>query len=161
LLVDGEARCPITWLTKSGAVEPEDVMMFNLSLEDGNFSPAELIELVATVAADPPVGRDPATLRLTPGELERYHADRVAKAGADKPSRVACLLTLAPARGARQRARQQAGAGRGDRRATDRGAQDPAWKAYPELFGRRPVLRFIHNRIFEAINRPIPVLIEP
>lgn len=160
LLVDGEGQMPhyVDQLTKSGAVEPEDVMMFNSSLEDGNLSPAELIELVA---ADPPVGRDPATLRLTPGELERYHADRVAKAGADKPSRVACLLTLAQREehGSVRVSKPELAGAIVERLIGE--LQDPAWKAYPELFGRRPVLGFIHNRIFEAINRPIPVLTEP
>jgi hypothetical protein len=144
---------------KRGTIEREDVLLFDDSLEASNASAAELVELARNLAANPPLGREPAELRLDPDSLEKHHADRRMRAPkGGKPGLAESLIDLAR--------REEHGSVELDKLELVEALARLIVEELQEAAGdrdrvtaiteRRPVVRFVVDRIIPTLNRPRP-----
>jgi hypothetical protein len=142
-----------------GTVDREDVLLFEDSLEASNASAAELVELAREIAANPPPGREPAELRLDPDSLEKHHADRCARAPkGGAPGLAESLIDLAR--------REEHGSVELDKlelvEALARLVVGEMQEAQGDrdrivaITERRPVVRFVFDRVIPMLNRPRP-----
>ena len=82
LLVDreGEMARYVTALIEAEALDERDVLMFDSSFEEANFTDQELVAVARTLAANPPGERPAVEVRLTADELRQEHQHRCADA---------------------------------------------------------------------------------
>jgi hypothetical protein len=161
VVVDREGRMGsyVDRMIEAGTVEAQDVCLWRESLEADNSTPAELIELAATLLASPGEGVSPVELSLSAEELVRSHSDRNEgrpPAGQIGLAEVLVALVAAHDPPARLRKPELARAlglrmvGEFEECATDK-------EALAALYVRRPLLQFVVTRLIAAINRPVPL----
>jgi hypothetical protein len=157
VIVDNEGQMAeyATGLERSGSLPGEDVLRFASNIEDSNFSPQELIDVLTELAVNPEGALPPVELHITVQDLEARYAERAATAD-ELPGRAGVLLDLAtepdyggPVRpGKPQFARALA------RRML---AELDAVSGEEEreiLLTRRPLLRFTTERIVPPLTAP-------
>jgi hypothetical protein len=91
---EGDMAQYATGLIRSHEVPEEDVLRFKANLEDSNFSPAEMLEVLVHRAANPPDGRPAVTLVLPLSDVLAAHKERRERARED-PGLAGTLLKLA------------------------------------------------------------------
>lgn len=96
VIVDSEGAMAqyATGLIRSGEVPEEDVLRFHANLEDSNFSPAEMLDVLVQRAANPPDERPAVTLALPLSDVLAAHEERRKRAH-DDPGMAGILLKLA------------------------------------------------------------------
>jgi hypothetical protein len=142
---------------EKGKLDAADVMLFNDSLEAANATPAELIKLAQIMGAEL---EEAITVDLAPEELTSYHADRLSRISRSSkksaPGLADSLITLVRRKS--------------DGRLTIDKLQfveKLAASLVAELEGalpdgldavaqRRPIVRFLLDRLIGALNRPRP-----
>jgi hypothetical protein len=142
-----------------GKLKRDNVLLADDSLEQSNFTTAELIQVAADIAANPPPdGRAAATLALTPEELEAKHAERRSRIHRDQPGLADTLLVLAeqPDHGCVRIDKPELAEGLAKLLITElRAATSPTEvEAVKHL---RPITRFVIERLSPVLNRPRPI----
>lgn len=148
-----------------GELDADDVLMFKGSLEEANATAEELIELAVEIGRNPPPGVEPVELELDAATLKATHEDRLSRLPpkSDRPSLVDTLIRLA--------GRQEYGALRLDKLDIAEALASmlvaelhDAWsqtegrqERTEELLERRPLLRFILDRLVPALDHARPV----
>jgi hypothetical protein len=142
-----------------GTVGREDLLLFDDSLEASNATAAELVDLAREIAANPPPGREPAELRLDPDTLETHHADRRDRAPkGGQPGLAESLIDLAR--------REEHGSVELDKLELVEALARMIVAELQEAQGdrerllviaqRRPLVRFVFERVIPTLNRPRP-----
>lgn len=91
---EGEMAQYVTGLIRSGKLPEEDVLRFKANLEESNFSPEEMLQVLVKLAASPAGGRPPVALTLTLNDVLTVHKERCQKTR-DKPGLAGTFLKLA------------------------------------------------------------------
>lgn len=161
LIVDNEGDMAryVDKAVSDGKLARENVLRADDSLEQSNFTPAELIQVAADIAADPPSdGRAAATLALTPEELVAKHDDRRSRIRDNKPGLADTMLMLAeqPDHGSVRLSKPELAEGLAKLLITElRQATNSA--DVEALKERRPITRFVIERLCPVLNRPRPI----
>ncbi|HEX3679022.1 MAG TPA: hypothetical protein VHU90_04810, partial [Galbitalea sp.] len=159
LIVDNEGEMAryAEKLVADGKLPAEHLLLATDSLEGDNFTVEELIETVAAIGADPPDGREPATLALTPEELCSEHQKRRDKARKHKPGLADTLLNMArnPARGAINATKPELAEGLARLLVSEIQAATP--EAFDAIKARRPIVKFVAERMCPVLNPPRPL----
>lgn len=153
---EGDMAQYVTGLTRSGKLSEEDVLRFKANLEESNFSPREMLQVLAELAANPSGGMPAVALTLPLGDVLAVHAERCRKAG-ERPGLAGTLLDLAqdPKYGGPVTIRKPDFAcALADRMLTDLGETSDDEQANTAVRRDRPLLAFVLDRI-------LPVLIGP
>lgn len=155
---EGNMATYIKGLIRNGKLQADDVLLFDRSLEESNFTPAQLGDALVRYAANPPTGRPPVSLTLTSADLtaEHHRQTKAAKRG-ERPGLAGALLQLAedPAYGGPVRVAKPDFAtvlaeyilGELDAANGDAAAEDA-------VIAKRPLLRFIVERMFPVLTNP-------
>jgi hypothetical protein len=160
IIVDSEGQMAefLHGAIKRGALDVDNVCLFQQNLEQSNATPEELIELASELARNPPPGREPVELRLDAATLRAVHNDRGARVSGKAPGLVDVLLDLA--------ASDEHGPVRIDKpelaealalmllRELDAARGDE--ETIEEIRRRRPIVRFVLDRLVPVINVPRP-----
>jgi glycine/D-amino acid oxidase-like deaminating enzyme len=128
------------------------------SLEQSNFTSAELIQVATDIAAHPPPdGRAGATLALTPEDLVTKHFDRRSRIHHDKFGLADTLLILAeqPDHGCVRIDKPELAERLAELLITEL-RQATSTAEVETLKQRRPVTRFVIERLCPVLNRPQP-----
>jgi hypothetical protein len=101
---EGDMAQYVTGLIRSRKLPEEDVLRFEANLEDSNFSPEEMLQVLAELAASPSEGRPAVTLTLPVKDVLTAHEERRQKTR-ENPGMAGKLLKLAedPRYGGRSR----------------------------------------------------------
>ncbi len=160
LIVDNEGEMArfVDKTVTDGKLERENVLLADDSLEQDNFSLDELIGVVREIAGNPPEGREPASLQLTPDQLMAEHADRRSRVQQNPPGLAGTMLSMAarPEHGSVRVSKTELAEGLarlvvGELRETDTQEEVEALKQ------RRPVVRFVIDHLCPALSRPRPI----
>jgi hypothetical protein len=153
---EGDMAQYATGLIRSHEVPEEDVLRFKANLEDSNFSPAEMLEVLVHRAANPPDGRPAVTLVLPLSDVLAAHKERRERARED-PGLAGTLLKLAEdpkyggpvtiskpdlARALADRILEELNEVQGDEQAIE------------ALRRRRPLVAFVIDRVFPVLMGP-------
>lgn len=167
LIVDQEGQMAeyVGTAVERGELDAEDVLMFKDSFEEDNATPEELIELAAEIGRNPSPGTEPVELRLDVETLKKVHAERLERLppSGDRPGLVDTLIRLA--------GQEEHGPLRLDKLAIAEALASmfvaelhAAWEQtegreerMAELLKRRPVVKFILERLVPALDHPRPV----
>ncbi len=157
---EGQMRDYAKAAVRDGLLPKEDLCLFHRSLEQDNYTPQELVELVSELGRE----LDRGELRMAGADLDRYYAERKRKAEesrTEEPALAGCLLDLAmhEEHGLVKIEKKELAAGIVKRLVGE--LQTAGSDGRTELLQRRPILRFVIERVIDAINRPVPVYIEP
>ncbi len=165
VIVDREGRMGeyVAAAIKRGRINPDDVALWEDSLEAANATPEELIELVRDLGRNPPKieGRpmtEPAELTLTAEELVARYADVVDRVGEHHaPGLAEHLLKLArsPEYGSVVVEKLDLAEALTDLIAQELHAS--SGKELEELKARRPLVGFVLDRIVPHLNPPRPL----
>ncbi len=157
---EGQMRDYAEAAVRDGLLPKEDLCLFHRSLEQDNYTAQELVEFVAEL------GRklDRGELRMTGADLDRYYAERKRKAEesrTEEPALARCLLDLAmhEEHGLVKLKKKELAEGMVNRLVGE--LQTAGDGGRNGLLERRPILKFVIERVIDAINRPVPVYIEP
>lgn len=161
LMVDHEGRMGeyAERAGKIGKIDAEDVCLAEKSLEEDNSTPEELLEIAAQLAAEPAARIEPVELSLSVGDLLAAHQRRLSgKKGAGRPGLAGTLVKEALNHDPPVRIGKSDLAAELAKRMVEEfdGARNDKSKL-AALYRRRPVLRFVIERIIKAINRPVPL----
>lgn len=142
-------------LRRSGELPPEDVLLFEHNLEEDNFSAAELIDVLARIAAEPAGGRPAVELEISLEQLQDAYEQRRLEAGNEPPAMAGVLLRLAEAHTPPVRVSKRRFAKALARRLVDEiEATAPQSGEEREALERRPILRFVVERVIPALYDP-------
>ncbi|WLS43295.1 hypothetical protein Q3V37_17925 [Micromonospora profundi] len=96
IIVDSEGAMAqyVTGLIRSGQLPADDVLNFEANLEDSNFTPAEMLDVLIERAANPSDGRPAVNLALPLDDVLAAHEERGRKPR-EKPGLAGILLKLA------------------------------------------------------------------
>lgn len=161
LIVDNEGDMAryVDKAVTDGKLDRENVLLADDSLEQSNFTPAELIQVAMEIAAHPPPdGRATATLALTPEELVAKHSERRSRIHHDKPGLADTLLILAeqPDHGCVRVDKLELAEGLAKLLITEL-RQATSSAEVETLKERRPITRFVIERLCPVLNRPRPI----
>ena len=145
-----------TGLIRSGELPQEDVLRFNANLEDSNFSPAEMLDVLVERAANPADSHPAVTLVLPLSDVLAAHEERCQRAR-EEPGMAGTLLKLAEdpkyggpvtvskpdfARALADRMLRELADAQGDEQAIEALRRD------------RPVLAFVLDRVLPVLTGP-------
>jgi hypothetical protein len=96
VIVDSEGAMAqyVTGLIRSGELPADDVLNFDANLEDSNFTPAEMLDVLIERAANPPDGRPAVALALPLDDVLAAHDER-GRRTREQPGLAGILLKLA------------------------------------------------------------------
>jgi hypothetical protein len=159
VIVDDEGKLAeyVTGLVRSGDLPEEDVLQFKENLEESNFEPQEMLDVLIELAGRPPEGREPVTLTLPLDTAEGEHEKRRKNANASEPPGFAgTLLDLAedPQHGAARISKPEFAVALADRMLAD---LEQAWGdkvALTALYEKRPLLKFVLERVIPVFEVP-------
>jgi hypothetical protein len=151
LLVDDEGQMGryARALIEAEVLVADDVLLVDTSLEEANFSDAELVDAARRLAADPPRRRPAVKIRLTADELRTEQTRRVARARPGfEPGLAGTLLELLrhPRHGPVDLSKLELSAGLLALADRELEAVKPI-----DVALRRPVVRFIYDRIAKRL----------
>jgi hypothetical protein len=73
---EGEMEEYVQGLERSGDLPVDDILRFSANIEDDNFTPQELIDVLTRLAAEPPDDRPAVDLTISVAQLETAYAER-------------------------------------------------------------------------------------
>lgn len=152
VIVDSEGSMAryVEGLTRSGDLPLEDVLMFKSNLEEENFSPAEMLDVLIELAANPQADeRLPVILDLPLGAVLATHERRCANTG-ERPGFAGTLLDVAkdPQYGGPVVvSKPDLAEALADRMLRDLSDVKNGQHALQALLERRPLLRFVLDRV--------------
>jgi hypothetical protein len=155
VVVDSEGAMAryVTGLIRAGELPEEDVMLFGNNLEESNFTPTEMLEVLTERAANPPDERPAVTLDLPVEDLLAEHRTRRRTAG-EEPGLARIMLGLAedPKYGGPIRlSKSELAQALADRMLRDLDNCPDDEEALNDLRARRPVLKFVLDRVIPVI----------
>jgi hypothetical protein len=155
---EGDMARYIDKAVADGKLDRENVLLHEDSLEQSNFSPAELIEVAAELAAHPPEGREPASLSLAADALLGEHSKRCGRANQHKPGIAETLLSMAawPEHGSVRISKRELADGLAARLVAEL-RQARVDQSIEALEQRRAIVRFVIERVCPTLNRPRPI----
>jgi len=160
LIVDNEGEIAryVDKAVAAGKLTSENVMLADDSLEQDNFGADELIRVTGELAANPPEGREPSSLTLTPDQLLAEHADRRTRVNQDKPGLADTLLKMAqrPEHGSVRISKPELAEHLAQLLANEL-REANTHETIEALKQRRPIVRFVIERLCPALNRPRPI----
>jgi hypothetical protein len=108
IIVDSEGAMKeyVTGLIRSHELPAEDVLLFKANLEDSNFLPVEMLDVLIERAANPPDKRPAVTLDLPIDDVLAAHQERTQSAR-EEPGLAGILLKLAEDPSTADRSRSQ------------------------------------------------------
>lgn len=155
LIVDreGEMQRAVDRLIADGSVDPADVLVFDRSFEEDNFSDEELVRIAAELALDPPGGRDSVDMTLDASTLREEHTDRLRRSSAGHQPGLANTLQVLSSQpehgGARFSKLELADALVHRLEAELKGTTGE--EALERVLKSRPILRHIYHRILDPL----------
>lgn len=155
---EGEMAEYVEGLVRYGKLSNEDVCRFKLNLEESNFTPDELLDVLTRLAVNPPDERPPVALNLSPEDVARAHAERCKKnRGREKPGLAGTLLTLAEdsAYGGPVRiSKPEFAVALAERMLEDLEQAGDDEAALQATITKRPLLQFVVDRIVPILSGP-------
>ncbi len=153
---EGDMAQYVTGLIRSRKLPEEDVLRFEANLEDSNFSPEEMLQVLAELAASPAKGRPAVTLTLPVNDVLTAHEERRQKTR-ENPGMAGTLLKLAedPRYGGPVTvSKPDFARALADRMLADLGETADNEQAIEALRRSRPLLAFVLDRVLPVLTGP-------
>lgn len=152
---EGDMAEYVRGLQRSGTVPPEDILSFDANLEDSNFAPEELVEVLAQLAAEGQPGGPEVTLNITPAAFDVAY-ERACSRTHETPGRAGVLLklALAPAVGGPFVVSKPRFAEALAETMLDEWAAAGSSAEQETLLERRPLLGFVLSRVLPVMGAP-------
>ncbi len=142
-------------LRRTGELPPQDVLLFARNIEEDNFSPGELIDVLAHLAAEPTDGLPPVELEISVAQLEEAYEERCRAARNEQPGRAGVLLTIAENRSPPVRvSKPDFAVALAKRLVAEIEATPHDSEEEGDVLARRPILRFVCEQIIPALFDP-------
>ncbi len=158
VVVDSEGAMAqyVTGLIRSGELPDENALRFKANLEDSNFTPAEMLDVLIKRAANPPDGRLAVTLTLPLDDVLAAYQERCRRAQ-EPPGLAGVLLKLAedPAYGGPVTiSKPDLASALADRMLRELDDADDNEQMVQALRERRPLLAFVLDRVLPVLTGP-------
>lgn len=153
---EGDMAQYVTGLIRSGRLPEEDVLRFEANLEDSNFSPEEMLQCLAELAASPADDRPAVTLTLPLNDVLIAHEERRHKTR-ENPGIAGTLLKLAedPRYGGPITiSKPDFARALADRMLAELSESPDNDQAIEALRRRRPLLAFVFDRVLPVLTGP-------
>jgi hypothetical protein len=153
---EGDMAQYVTGLIRSRKLPEEDVLRFEANLEDSNFSPEEMLQVLAELAASPADDRPAVTLTLPLNDVLTAHEERRHKTR-ENPGIAGTLLKLAqdPAYGGPVTiSKPDFARALADRMLAELSETPDNDQAIEALRRRRPLLAFVLDRVLPVLTGP-------